>query len=128
MDAARRDYYDTRARTMRTASGRSGYGTYAAAEQKKSYERALAEGANALAQSYEEFYAELERGKSGAGFDERLKAVSYIAANRMNEREGLIYALALGLSYEEASDIARSAYLLGELLDERYDDYTNGLD
>ena len=124
---ARREYYNERARAILGKNGKSGYGDYAAEEKKRSYERALTEGASALAESYGEFYDELESGKRGASFDTRLNAVSYIAANRMTEREGLIYALAIGLSYEEASELARSAYLLGALLDERFEDYSNGL-
>lgn len=123
----RRDYYDARARAIRGKNSQSGYSAYAAAERKNAYERAMQDGAQALAESYGEFYDERESGRSGATFDQRLSAISYIASNRMSEREGLLYALAVGLSYEEASELAHGAYLLGSLLDKRYEDYGNGL-
>ena len=126
---AQRSYYDARARAIRSKIGQgSGYGAYAASERKQAYERAMQDASAALAESYGEFYDELESGESGASFDQRLSTISYIASNRMNEREGLLYALAAGLSYEEASEIARGAYLLGALLDERFEDYVSGLE
>ncbi len=128
LSEARSDYYDARARAIRGKNGRSGYGEYAASEHKANYERAVRDASSALAESYGEFYEERESGRSGATFDQRLKAISYIASNRMTEREGLLYALAAGLSYEEAAELARGASILGSLLDERFENYRSGLE
>ena len=125
---ARRDYYDARARAIRSKNGQgSGYGAYAASERKASYERALEDAAAALAESYGEFYDELEGTSSGASFKDRLSVISYIAANNMSEHDGLLYALAAGLSYEEASELANGASILASLLDERFEGYKKAL-
>ena len=125
---ARRDYYDARARAIRSKNGQgSGYGAYAASERKASYERALEDAAAALAESYGEFYDELEGTSSGASFKDRLSVISYIASNNMSEHDGLLYALAAGLSYEEASELANGASILASLLDERFEGYKKAL-
>ena len=128
LEKARRDYLDSRARALRSKNGRgSGYGEYAAAARKKTYEKALADASLALAESYDEFYEDLEKGEKGATFDQRLSVINYLISNRMNEREGLIYGLGAGLSYEEATALSESASLLGKMLEDRYEYYGKDL-
>lgn len=132
LEKVRRDYLDSRARALRSKNGRgSGYGEYAAAARKKAYEKALADASLALAESYDEFYADLEKAEKAkeksASFDQRLSVINYLISNRMNEREGLIYGLGAGLSYEEATALAKSASTLGKMLEDRYEYYGKDL-
>ena len=111
---------DEHALSVRGRGHGSGYGEYLSALRREKRDRALEDASRALAESYGEFYDDLENGESGASLESRLKTVSYIASHGMTEREGLLYALAAGLSYEEAATLAEGAVMLSALLDRRY--------
>ena len=114
-----RNYYDARTRAIRAQSGKSGYGAYIANRQKQSYQASMREAAEALLSAYDDFYEDRTDKKNGTTTT-RLNAVTYIASHGLSEQEGILYALAAGLSYEEAVNMARGAAMLGELINQHY--------
>ena len=114
---AGRAYFDGRARAIRGAYGRSGYGLYVANQREKSYRAALEEAAEALAEAYGDFY---EKGEDDASLSARMNVINYMTTNRLNERESILYALAAGFSYDEAVETARGAAVLLNKLNEKY--------
>lgn len=100
----------------------TGYRDYALKESARAYRDEVQRAARTLAEAYPDFYEDLPI-SARATTDQRLKIISYIVSYDLTDDESMIYALASGLSYDEALEIAGNASRLRDTINSRFEYY-----